>query len=141
MRTTPAVTVLTRTFGAHSRARARVRTSRPALAAAYAAVPGAGRSADTLPMLTISPPPGWVCMTAFAAWATKNGARRLSRTTAVTRFGEAVAAGTAGEPPALFTSRSSRPNRSTAVVTSAAASSGSRTSAAAKTTPAGRSAG
>ena len=76
-------------------------------------MPAAGRSAATLPMLTIRPPPSCSRMTALAAWATKNGASKFSRTTAVMRFGDAVAAGAAGEPPALLTTMSSRPSRLT----------------------------
>ncbi len=44
--------------------------------------------------------------------------------------GDAVAASAAGAPPALFTTLSSRPKRPTANATTAAACSGSRTSAA-----------
>src|SRR5215468_3524618 len=76
-------------------------------------------------------------MTALAACATKNGASRFSLTTAVTRFGDAAAAGTDGEPPALLTATSSRPKRAVAAATTALACSGSRTSAAANSIPAG----
>src|SRR5215831_4123211 len=76
-------------------------------------------------------------MTALAACATKNGASRFSLTTAVTRFDDAVAAGTDGEPPALLTATSSRPKRAVAAATTALACSGSRTSAAANSIPAG----
>jgi hypothetical protein len=47
----------------------------------------------------------------------------------LTKRGDTVAASAFGEPPALLTTTSSRPNRSTAAFTSAAAWSGSRTSA------------
>ena len=98
-------------------------------------MPAAGRSAATLPMLTIRPPLSCSCMTALAAWATKNGASRFSRTTAVTRLGDAVAAGAGGEPPALLTTMSSRPSRFTASPITALACSGSRTSAVANSIP------
>lgn len=61
---------LTRTSGAHSRASALVRAGSPALAAVYAAVPGCGSWAETLPMLTTEPPPGRARMTRWAACAT-----------------------------------------------------------------------
>ncbi len=60
---------LTRTFGAHSRASAWLNMSSPAFAAEYAAVPGCGSWAETLPMLTIDPPESCCCMTALAACA------------------------------------------------------------------------
>ena len=44
------------------------------------------------------------------------GARRLRATTWATKRGEASAAGTAGEPPALLTSTSTRPKRSVVAV-------------------------
>src|SRR6266568_3803176 len=42
-------------------------------------------------MLSIRPQPSCRCMTALAACATKNGASRFSRTTEVTRLGDADA--------------------------------------------------
>src|SRR5258708_7642075 len=72
----------------------------------------------------------------LAACATKNGARRFRLTTDVIRFGDASAAGTDGEPPALFTTMSSRPKRLLASATTAAAWPGSRTSAATNCRPA-----
>ena len=87
----------------------------------------------TLPMLTIEPPSSWVCMTAFAAWATCSGASRLSLTIDSENRGDAVAASAGGAPPALLTTVSIRPPPTSMVVdTAAAACSGSRRSAATK---------
>src|SRR6185436_9977950 len=98
----PAVIALTRTLGAHSTASDWVRLRRPAFAAPYAAVPGEGRTALTLAMFTIEPPLSWVCITAFARWASQSGAVRFKAMIAAEKRGEAVAASAGGEPPALL---------------------------------------
>src|SRR5437899_3347113 len=103
VRINPAVTALTRTFGAHSTASVCVRLSSPALAAPYAAVVGEGRTPLTLAMFTIDPPLVCDCITRFAACATYSGASRLSLTIASENRGDADAASAAGEPPALLT--------------------------------------
>ena len=51
-------------------------------------------------------------MIAFARCETSSMARRLSSTILAWNFGEASAASAYGEPPALFTTTSSRPCRS-----------------------------
>src|SRR2546422_10547689 len=99
----PPVTLLTRTFGAHSMASVWVRLMSPALAAPYAAVCGDGRMPLTLVMLMIEPPSACSCITALARCAQNNGASRLRVTIAVENLGDAVALSAGGEPPALLT--------------------------------------
>src|SRR5687768_2634039 len=105
----PAVTQFTRTLGANSAAKLSVRLMRPALAAPYAAVPGEGRIPHSDEMLTIDPPASWSCITSLARWVTSSGEIRLRVMMALENRGEAVAADAGGEPPALFTTASSRP--------------------------------
>ncbi len=90
------------------------------------------RTPLTLEMLTMDPPSSCCCIRRFAACATCNGARRLSRMIDSVNRGEAVAVSATGEPPALLTTTSSR--RSVAAISStiAATCSGSRTSHAMK---------
>ncbi len=68
-----------------------------------------------------APEPPAPCITALAAWAQYMGASRLRAITCDTNRGEASAAGTAGEPPALLTSTSTRPKRSAVACTTEAA--------------------
>ncbi|MNK93151.1 hypothetical protein D3C87_1132990 [compost metagenome] len=77
------------------------------------AVPGEGRTPETLQILTMEPPFGWACICRHAACATCRGAIRFSATMASLKRGEAVAASAMGEPPALLTTMSSRPWRPT----------------------------
>src|SRR5262249_56171408 len=100
-----------------------------ALAAPYAAVPGDGRIPLTLAMLMTTPPPGCACITAFAFCANTSGATRFSVMIEVENFGDTVAESAGGEPPALLTSTSIRPNRFVVNPTTLSISSGSRTSA------------
>src|SRR4051812_41820183 len=100
---------LTRTFGAHSTASDRVRPASPDFAAPYTAAPGDGRIPLTLPMLTMTPPCRWCCITALAACATYNGPSRLRAMIFSANRGDAVAASDGGDPPALLTTTSSRP--------------------------------
>ncbi len=95
-------------------------------------MPGDGRVPLTLAMLTITPPSSCPCMTALARCEKLSGAVRLSAITAAEKRGEAVAAAASGEPPALFTSTSSRPNRARVKATTRSMSVTSRTSAAQK---------
>jgi hypothetical protein len=76
----------------------------------------------------IEPPVSWFCMTALACWATDSGPSRFSSMILVLNLAEASAVSTYGEPPALFTTTSSRPCRSTMVLIRVATDSSSRTS-------------
>ena len=128
MRTIPAVTWFTRTLGAHSTAVVWVKLTSPALAAPYAAVWGVGRWPLTLPMLTIEPPVSCSCIQWFARCEQKIAANRLRAMMRSVKRGVAVVESAGGAPPALFTSTSSRPRRSTTWSTIAHAASPSRRS-------------
>src|SRR5262245_10562003 len=108
----PAVTAFTRTLGAKSTARVDVRLRSPALAAPYAALPGFGRVPLTLAMLTMEPPVACSCITALTACEQTSGAIRLRSMIDREKRGDAVAESAGGDPPALFTSTSTRPVRS-----------------------------
>jgi len=63
--------------------------------------PATVRVTLTLPIMMIDPPAGCCCITALAACATCSGAIRFSSMTLAWNRGDAVAAATGGEPPAL----------------------------------------
>src|ERR1700686_1423932 len=62
-------------------------------------------------MLTIDPPRSWFCITALALCANTIGAVRFRAMIPAVKRGDAVAESAGGEPPALFTRTSTRPNR------------------------------
>ena len=109
----PAVTWFTRTLGAHSTAVVWVKFTSPAFAAPYAAVCGVGRCPLTLPMLTIDPPDSCCCIQWLARCEQKIAANRFNAMMRSVKRGFAVVESAGGAPPALFTSTSSRPSRST----------------------------
>jgi hypothetical protein len=78
--------------------------------------------------LTIDPPRAWACMCLLACCDTDSGPNRFSSMIFRLNFALASAVRTYGEPPALFTTTSSRPWRSTIASTIAATASSSRTS-------------
>ena len=83
----------------------------------------------------MAPPSSCTAITLWADWAHHSGASRLRLTMASTKRGDASAAGTWGEPPALLTRTSSRPKCSTALAMTRSASGGLRMSAVTKTAP------
>ena len=85
------------------------------MAAPYAAAFGFARSALTLAMFTIEPPSACPCITAFARCEHTIGASRLRSMIARENFGDTVAESAGGAPPALLTSTSRDPTRSTVV--------------------------
>ena len=89
----PGLTATTRTLGAHSIARDCTKLRMPALAAPYAAVPGEGRRALTLPTKTTTPAP-WACIIALAFCARCRGASRFRRKMDSWKRGEAFSAST-----------------------------------------------
>src|SRR5262245_36168472 len=93
-------------------------------------------------MNRITPPESCRCIVWFARWAKWSGAIRLRRRIDSWKRGDAVAASAGGAPPALFTSTSIRPNRSSANAATVSICSTSRTSAAVNSArrppPAGR---
>src|SRR6516164_10885083 len=124
----PTTHAFTRTFGPHSTASVSVRLSRPALAAPYAPVPGDGRRPLRLQMLTIDPPPGWSCILSLAGCETDSAPMRLSSMILRLNLALESAVNTYGEPPALLTTTSSPPCRSTIASIIALTASSSRTS-------------
>src|ERR1700689_876 len=83
----------------------------------------------------MAPPSSCTAITLWADWAHHSGASRLRFTMASTKRGDASAASTCGEPPALLISTSSRPKCSTALAMTRSASGGLRMSAVTKTAP------
>src|ERR1700736_4862554 len=77
---------------------------------------------------TIAPPSGWPCITALARCETSSGARRFISTILLWNFGEASAVSAKGAPPALLTTTSSLPWRSTIVSISSETAASSRMS-------------
>ena len=67
-------------------------------------------------MLTIEPPASCCCIQWLARCEQKIAANRLSATIRSVKRGFAVVVSAGGDPPALFTSTSRRPSRSTTVV-------------------------
>ena len=67
-------------------------------------------------MLMMQPPASWACITSLARCATNSGAMRFSVMIDACRRGEVPCTKAGGPPPALFTTTSSRPSRSVAVV-------------------------
>src|SRR6266511_4252353 len=129
VRVKPGATALTRTlYGPQSHARLRVSPSRPAFAAAYANIPGTVSRAWIDEMFTIAP----------ARFAVRRGntyfdvsqaAFRSTANTASQSASTIVVASKYALTPALFTSTSMSPNRSTQARTAAATSGSRRTSA------------
>ena len=87
---------------------------------------GLARVPLTDEMLTITPPPSWVDMIGCTAWQKFIGAMRFRATIFSLKPDDALADSAGGAPPALFTSTSSRPDRSTAAATTAARPCGDR---------------
>ncbi len=98
------------------------------MAAPYAEVPGDGRSPLTLPIITIEPADAE--SSGYARCDTSSGAVRLSSMILACRRGDVPASGAPGEPPALLTTRSSRPYSRSISPSRPSTSPGSRTSAA-----------
>src|SRR5207253_1788887 len=109
-----------------SSARLLVRLATAAFCAAYTANPGAARWASDDVRLMIDPPPDGISGTASRMkWVTLS---KFSRTSACWPFGLTSRNGLWNPPPALFTSTSTRPNRSRTDAMKSATSPGSRTS-------------
>lgn len=81
------------------------------------------------PMKTTSPPSPGIIERSATVRVSSQTASTFSRCTARHPLAEMFSGGATNCPPALFTSASTRPNRSTTASTSAATCSGSRTSA------------
>src|SRR6201999_2395491 len=124
----PTTRAFTRTLGPHSTASVWVRLSNPALAAPYAPVPGDGLRPLRLQILTIDPPPDWACIFSLAHCETSNEPIRFSSMILRLNFGLDSAVSTYGDPPALLTTTSRRPCRSTIASINAVTASSSRTS-------------
>jgi hypothetical protein len=82
----------------------------------------------TLEMLMIVPPSSWSRMTAAARWLNTRTPVRLIAAIAAKNRGDAVAVSAPGEPPALLTRTSTRPNSLLHRSTTAWICSSSRTS-------------
>ncbi len=113
----PGATALTRmSNGAHSMASVWVRFSTPARAAPVCAMPGKPRAALAV-TLTIAPERCGIMARVATSRVMKKVPFRLLRITASQPRGEMCIAGEGNWPPALLTSRSMRPKRSSTLST------------------------
>ena len=102
-----------RTFGASSGAMLRVTMFNPALPAPYAVNAGCTIDAARDEMLTTAPPPAVSTITGTTSRVSRNGAMTLKRSACSNPSALVRSAGRGGQPPALFTRMSMRPNSST----------------------------